>query len=89
MRDFIHRPIARFLRHNLLLMRILGDTPTGHEDLETMPVVLDVIKKLIKEAEPGVVSAEQKVELWKYNANLVLEAGEHIVCLFVKTHVQR
>lgn len=72
-------------------MAILRDTPTGHEDLETIPIVLEVIKDLGRETKPGVASAKRKVELWGYNANLVFEAGERIVCLscLVKTYVQR
>jgi len=41
--------------------------------------VLEVIKALGKDSEPGVVSAKQKVELWKYNANLVFKPGETVV----------
>ena len=81
MKNFINRPIPRLLRYELLLKGILEETAPGHEDLETIPAVLDVIKGLGKETEPGVVSAKQKVELWRYNANLVFKAGEHIVCL--------
>ena len=85
MKNFINRPIPRLLRYELLLKGILEETAAGHEDLETIPAVLDVIKGLGKETEPGVVSAKQKVELWRYNANLVFKAGEHIVCLFASS----
>lgn len=85
MKNFINRPIPRLLRYELLLKNILEETSAGHDDLETIPAVLDVIKGLGKETEPGVVSAKQKVELWRYNANLVFKAGEHIVRLSVHT----
>ena len=79
MKNFINRPIPRLLRYELLLKNILEETEAGHEDLDTIPAVLDVIKGLGKETEPGVVSAKQKVELWRYNANLVFKVGENIV----------
>lgn len=81
MKNFINRPIPRLLRYELLLKGILKEPSAGHEDLDTIPAVLDVIKGFGKETEPGVVSAKQKVELWRHNANLVFKAGEHIVRL--------
>lgn len=32
-----------------------------------------------KRAKPGIVSAEQKVELWRYNSSLVFKPGETVV----------
>ncbi|OBZ74126.1 Rho1 guanine nucleotide exchange factor 1 [Grifola frondosa] len=78
MKNFINRPIPRLLRYELLLKNILDETPEGHEDRETIPQVLEVIKALGKETEPGVVSAKQKVEVWRYNSNLVFKSGEVI-----------
>ncbi|KZT00585.1 Dbl domain-containing protein [Laetiporus sulphureus 93-53] len=78
MKAFINRPIPRLLRYELLLKSILDETPEGHEDRETIPQVLDLIKALGKEAEPGVMSAKQKVEVWRYNSNLVFKPGEAI-----------
>ena len=83
MKSFINRPIPRVLRYELLLQGILKETPPGRDDIETIPAVLDVIKGLGKETEPGVVSAKQKVELWRYNANLVFKPGEYVVRLFI------
>ncbi len=82
MKAFINRPIPRLLRYELLLKSILDETPEGHEDRETIPQVLEVIKALGKDSEPGVVSAKQKVEVWRYNSNLVFKAGEAIVRIF-------
>jgi len=45
----------------------MEESPEGHDDLETIPQVIDVIKALDKETEPGVTSAKQKVELRRYN----------------------
>ena len=79
MKNFINRPIPRLLRYELLLKNILDETPEGHEDRDYIPQVLDVIKALGKETEPGVVSAKQKVEVWRYNSNLVFKKEEQIV----------
>ncbi|KAF9466176.1 CNH domain-containing protein [Collybia nuda] len=78
MKNFINRPIPRLLRYELLLKGILEETKPGHEDIESIPHVIDVIKALGKETEPGVFSAKQKVELWRYNSNLVFKPGESI-----------
>lgn len=83
MKNFINRPIPRLLRYELLLRSILEETPDGHEDIDSIPHVIDVIKALGKETEPGVTSAKQKVELWIYNSNLVFKAGESIVGLAI------
>ena len=88
MKSFINRPIPRLLRYELLLKGILEETPAGRDDIETIPAVLDVIKGLGKETEPGVVSAKQKVELWRYNADLVFKAGEYVVCSFLSLSVR-
>lgn len=81
MKNFINRPIPRLLRYELLLKGILDETPEGHEDRIEIPQVLDVIKAIGKDTEPGVVSAKQKVELWSYNSNIVFKPGEWIVSL--------
>lgn len=81
MKNFINRPIPRLLRYELLLKNILDETPEDHEDKDYIPQVLDVIKSLGKETEPGVVSAKQKVEVWRYNSNLVFKSGEVIVSI--------
>ncbi|KAJ3795639.1 Dbl-like domain-containing protein [Lentinula aff. detonsa] len=78
MKSFINRPIPRLLRYELLLKGILDETPEGHEDRVEIPQVLEVIKAVGKDTEPGVVSAKQKVELWRYNSNIVFKPGEWI-----------
>ena len=79
MKNFINRPIPRLLRYELLLKQILSETPMYHDDRTAIPPVIELIKALGKETEPGVMSAKQKVELWKYNSNLVFKSGEHVV----------
>ena len=79
MKNFINRPIPRLLRYELLLKNILDETPTsgaGSEDRKEIPQVLEVIKSLGKDTEPGVVSAKQKVEIWRLNEGLVFKSGD-------------
>ncbi|EJD48095.1 Dbl-like domain-containing protein [Auricularia subglabra TFB-10046 SS5] len=78
MKAFINRPIPRLLRYELLLKAILDETPPGHEDHDSIPQILEIIKDLGKATEPGVSTAKQKVELWRYNANLVFKPGETV-----------
>ena len=89
MKNFINRPIPRLLRYELLLKNILDETPEGHEDRDYIPQVLDVIKALGKETEPGVVSAKQKVEVWRYNSNLVFKKEEQIVSARGKLRISK
>jgi len=79
MKSFINRPIPRLLRYELLLNKILLETSPHHEDRPAIPPVIELIKVLGKETEPGVASAKQKVELWKFNSNLVFKPGEYVV----------
>lgn len=79
MKSFVNRPIPRLARYELLLKGIAEASAEGHEDHDSIPHVIDVIKSLLKETQPGVASAEQKVELWRYNSNLVFKPGENVV----------
>ncbi|KAI0058941.1 Dbl-like domain-containing protein [Artomyces pyxidatus] len=78
MKSFVNRPIPRLARYELLLKGIMDASPEDHEDRDSIPHVVEVIKALLKETQPGVVSAEQKAELWRYNANLVFKPGEAV-----------
>ena len=71
--------IQRLTKSDIRPSGILDDTPEGHEDRVEIPQVLEVIKAIGKDTEPGVVSAKQKVELWRYNSNIVFKPGEWIV----------
>lgn len=57
----------------------MGASTPEHDDKDAIPQVIEVIKSLGKDSEPGVVTAKQKVELWKYNSNLVFKPGEAVV----------
>ncbi|KAG6885341.1 hypothetical protein C0993_002970 [Termitomyces sp. T159_Od127] len=78
MKNFINRPIPRLLRYELLLKGILEQTPPESSDIEQIPETIDLIKSLGKETEPGVAAAKQKVEVWRYNSNLLFKAGENV-----------
>ena len=83
MKNFVHRPVARLARYDLLLSGILKETPTNHEDRDSIPQVQEVLKALLKETETGVTTAKQRVEIWQYNENLVFKPGEAVVCITV------
>ncbi|KAH8804048.1 CNH domain-containing protein [Flagelloscypha sp. PMI_526] len=78
MQNFIIRPIRRLLRYGLLLKSIYEETPLSHEDKAGILIVLNFIKALGKEAEPGVVSAKQKVKQWDCTERLVLNSRASI-----------
>lgn len=82
MKNFINRPIPRLLRYELLLKDIMRNSAEGHEDHMDIPNVIEAIKSLGKETEPGVQDAKTKVELWKYNSYLVFKHGETFVSDF-------
>ncbi|KAJ3511512.1 hypothetical protein NMY22_g15624 [Coprinellus aureogranulatus] len=78
MKAFINRPIPRLLRYELLLKEILGQTPQHHDDRYSIPEVIELISALARETQPGVDSAKQKVELWRYHSNLIFKTGEAV-----------
>lgn len=82
MKNFINRPIPRLLRYELLLKSIFDETTAAHEDRQSIPEIINIIKALGKETEPGVESAKGKVELWRYNSNLTFKPGDWIVSRF-------
>lgn len=82
MKDLINRPTSCLLRYELLLRNVLKETPSGHTDLAVIPAILGVIESLRKEAEPRIASADQKVSLRRYHANLVFPYMTPTVCFF-------
>jgi hypothetical protein len=75
----LNRPIRRLLQYQQLMESVLVETPENHQDRDEIPQLLEVVKALHKDTEPGVASAEQKVEVWRYNSNLVFKQGEQVV----------
>ncbi|KAN0127697.1 hypothetical protein V8E53_014474 [Lactarius tabidus] len=64
--------------HQLVSTNDTAMNSGGHEDHESIPQVIEVTKSLLRETQPGVASAEQKVEIWQYHANLVFKPGEAV-----------
>jgi RHO1 GDP-GTP exchange protein 1/2 len=67
------------LRYDLLLNSILKETPDGHSDKQSIPEVSELIRALGKSMDHSIATAERKVEMWRYNRNLVWKPGEEIV----------
>lgn len=78
MKSFVHRPVARLARYELLLSSILKETPPNYEDRDTIPQALEVLRSLLKETNTGVKAANERVEIWRYNQNLAFKPGEAI-----------
>ncbi|KAH0583069.1 hypothetical protein H2248_010954 [Termitomyces sp. 'cryptogamus'] len=76
MKDFLNCPFTRLLQYVEMLRAILELTPRGHEDLKSIPDLIEMIEGLARETEPGVTSSKQKVQLWTYNANIIFRPGE-------------
>ncbi|KAG6819070.1 hypothetical protein H0H93_015764 [Arthromyces matolae] len=64
MKDFLNCPLPRLLQYVELLRAILELTPRGHEDLKTIPDLIEMIESLARETEPGVASSKQKGRAW-------------------------
>ncbi|KAJ7593119.1 hypothetical protein C8J56DRAFT_930435 [Mycena floridula] len=77
---FLSRPVTRLPRLNLLLEQILKLTDKEHEhpDLETLPIILGILKDCIKSTQPGIEAAESKVKFWALCESLVYQKGEII-----------
>ena len=63
---FLSRPVTRLPRLNLLLEQILKltDETHDHPDLETLPIILGILKDCIKSTQPGIEAAESKVKFF-------------------------
>ncbi|KAF9532496.1 hypothetical protein CPB83DRAFT_903530 [Crepidotus variabilis] len=77
---FLSRPVTRLPRLNLLLETTLKMTETehGHPDMETLPIILGILKDTIKSTQPGIEAAESKVKFWQLCESLVYQKGEII-----------
>ncbi|PPQ99136.1 hypothetical protein CVT24_009326 [Panaeolus cyanescens] len=80
---FLSRPVTRLPRLNLLLETILKCTEKeyteyGHPDLDTLPIILGILKDCIKSTQPGIEAAESKVKFWGLCESLVFQRGEII-----------
>ncbi|KAF8910664.1 hypothetical protein CPB84DRAFT_1842646 [Gymnopilus junonius] len=75
---FLSRPVTKLPRLNLLLEQILKLTNAEYEhpDLETLPLILGILKDFIKSTQPGIEAAESKVKFWALCESLVFQKGE-------------
>jgi hypothetical protein len=82
---FLSRPVTRLPRLNLLLEEVLKSTEKEfeHPDLETLPLILEILKNCIKSTQPGIEAAESKVQFWLLCESLVYQKGEIIVSQFI------
>ncbi|CCO29888.1 Rho1 guanine nucleotide exchange factor 1 [Rhizoctonia solani AG-1 IB] len=78
LKAFIHRPVARLPRYELLLRDIMAASPMDHEDRESIPQIIEIISELNRSTNAAIGTSKQKVEIWNYAANLVWKPGESI-----------
>ncbi|KXN84722.1 Rho1 guanine nucleotide exchange factor 3 [Leucoagaricus sp. SymC.cos] len=77
---FLSRPVTRLPRLNLLLEETLKSTEKDfeHPDLETLPLILGILRDCIKSTQPGIEAAESKVQFWQLCESLIYKKGEII-----------
>uniref|UniRef100_A0A8H7Y279 Rho1 guanine nucleotide exchange factor 1 n=1 Tax=Psilocybe cubensis TaxID=181762 RepID=A0A8H7Y279_PSICU len=77
---FLSRPVTKLPRLNLLLEQLLKltDAEYDHPDLQTLPIILGILKDCIKSTQPGIEAAESKVKFWGLCESLVFQKGEII-----------
>ncbi|KAF5359183.1 hypothetical protein D9756_003436 [Leucocoprinus leucothites] len=77
---FLSRPVTRLPRLTLLLEETLKTTEKDYEhpDLETLPLLLGILRDCIKSTQPGIEAAESKVKFWTLCESLVYQKGEII-----------
>ena len=78
---FLSRPVTRLPRLNLQLEQTykLTSGEANHPDLETLPLILSILKDCIKGTQPGIEAAESKVKFWELCESLVFRKGEILV----------
>ena len=81
----LSRPVTRLPRLNLVLGQVLKLTDEEHPDIETLPIILNVLADSIKSTQPGIEAAENKVKFWELCESLVFQKGEIIVRVLVIT----
>jgi len=80
-RTLLSRPVTRLPRLLLILERIQKVTDVDHPDLETIPIVLTVLRDFIKRSEPGIAASEEKVKFGALRGSLVDPQGDITVSL--------
>ena len=82
---FISRPVTRLPRLLLVLDNILEHTDEGHPDLETIPLIKNILSDFLKSTQPGIDAANSKVKFWGVIENLVFKKEEIIVRYHLST----
>jgi hypothetical protein len=85
---FLSRPVTRIPRLNLLLKQTLKLTSgeADHSDLETLPLILSILKDRIKSTQPGIEAAESKVQFLGLCESLEFPNGEIIVSFIQRVY---
>jgi len=87
---FLSHPVTRLPHLNLLEQILkLPDKEYTHPDLETLPIILGVLKDCIKSTQPGIEAAENKVKFWAFGESLVYQKGEIIVRVCLQSWLYR
>ena len=81
LKTLLSRPVTRLPRLQLILERILKVTDADHPDLETIPIVLAVLRDFIRRSEPGIAASQEKVKFGALRGSLVDPQGDITVSL--------
>lgn len=73
---FLSRPVTRLPRIILLLGELLKVTPKGHADKEDIPVLKEMLERVVKDTEHGIEAAAVKIKLWNIAERLLFKKGE-------------
>lgn len=77
---FLSRPVTRLPRIILLLGELLKVTPEEHADKEDIPVLKEMLERVVKDTEHGIEAAAVKIKLWNIAERLLFKKGEITVC---------
>ncbi|OXG93167.1 hypothetical protein C345_00803 [Cryptococcus neoformans A2-102-5] len=75
---FLSRPVTRLPRIILLLGELLKVTPEEHADKEDIPVLKEMLERVVKDTEHGIEAAGVKLKLWNTAERLLFKKGEII-----------
>ncbi|KAI0649128.1 hypothetical protein C8Q79DRAFT_904017 [Trametes meyenii] len=75
---FLSRPVTRLPRLLLLLENAKKHTAPDHPDMDTIPLVIQILSDFIKSTQPGIAASEDKVKFWNLCESLNYQKGEII-----------
>lgn len=76
---FLSRPVTRLPRLLLLLENAKKYTEPDHPDMETIPLLIGILRDFIRSTQPGIAASEDKVKYWNLCESLIYQKGEIIV----------